>query len=119
VVIICSYVLSANNERRHLSMPERAAATALTLATDGKRDGGRWEYGSVIKGTAPESGGSAKSGWSARMKDAGLVYDYLGAERLKRVACATLADYAQTMTVAIPVIPYLALSALLGVNCKR
>ena len=28
------------------------------------------------------------------------------------------ADYAQTMTVAIPVIPYSGLSALLGVNGK-
>ncbi len=53
------------------------------------------------------------------MSRAGLVYDYLGAERLKRVACAALADCAQTVPVAIPVIPYLGLLVLLGVSCKR
>jgi hypothetical protein len=79
------YVLSANNERRHLSLPERAAATALTLALDGRRTNGRWKYGAV-SATAPESGGSATSGsWQHRMKDAGLILDYLGEARLKRI----------------------------------
>lgn len=80
-----AYVLSANNERRHLSLPERAAATALTLATNGKRENGRWEYGAV-SATEPENTGSRKSTWSDAMRLAGLVFDFLGAERLRRVA---------------------------------
>ena len=34
-------------------------------------------------------------------------------------SCTYMPDYAQTMTVAIPVIPYLGFSVLLGVSCKR
>lgn len=66
-------------------LPERAAATALTLASAGKRNGGRWEYGAVSE-TVPENGGSPKSTWAAHMRDAGLVLDMLGAARLHRVA---------------------------------
>ncbi len=56
-----------------MSLPERAAAVALTLATEGRRVNGRWERGSVPE--APDSGGSANT-WQARMKDAGLVLDH-------------------------------------------
>lgn len=77
------YVLSSNNERRHLSLPERAAATALTLFVAGKRDGGRWEYGAV-NGTDPDSGNPRN--WARLLTDAGLVLDYLGEGRLRRVA---------------------------------
>lgn len=34
-----SRIVSANNERRHMSLPERAAAPALTLAENGHREG--------------------------------------------------------------------------------
>jgi hypothetical protein len=74
------YVLSTN-ERRHMSLPERAAATALTLATNGGRENGRWKRGSV----PADSTGSGNS-WQARMTDTGLVLDYLGEGRLRRVA---------------------------------
>jgi hypothetical protein len=66
-------VLSANNERRHLSLPEGAAATALTLGAVGARVNGRWQRGSV-----PDIDGSVNKGsWSQRMKEAGLVIDHL------------------------------------------
>lgn len=80
------YVLSANNERGHLSLPERAAATALTLSTNGKRtDDGKWAYGSV-SAAAPDVQDSGRSAWSEAMRGAGLVLDYLGEAHLKRVA---------------------------------
>jgi hypothetical protein len=76
------YVLSTN-ERRHMSLPERAAATALTLATNGGRAKGRWKRGSVPDN--PESRNSGKT-WADAMTSAGLVLDYLGEGRLRRVA---------------------------------
>ena len=108
-----AYVLSANNERRHLSMPERAAATALTLATDGKRENGRWERGAV-KGTEPTNSGSANNSWSCRMRDAGLVFDYLGAERLKHVANGQEALDAAAQINSMPTTTQLRLSLALG-----
>ena len=77
------YILSANNERRHLSLPERAAATALTLALNGSRKDGRWDYGAVGR-TDPKV--DDRQNWSTYMARAGLVLDYLGEARLKRVA---------------------------------
>lgn len=78
------YIIAVNGHRRHQSLPEQAAAVALTLALDGKRNGGRWEYGAVTA-TAPETGGSSES-WTRYLTMCGLVLDYLGEARLKRVA---------------------------------
>lgn len=83
------YVLSANNERRHLTLPQRAAATALTLATEGHRLMGRWR-----KGTIPDapgnSSGSVSTGWYQRVAEAGTVLDN-APDLLPKVAAGTLA----------------------------
>jgi hypothetical protein len=84
-----SLVLSENNERRHLSLPERAAATALTLATEGQRENGKWKYGTV-SATAPERSESGASGWTQRMAEAGVVLDH-AAELLPKVAAGNMA----------------------------
>lgn len=87
VVSCVAYVLSSNNERRHLSLPERAAATALTLATDGHRENGRWKRGAV-----PDIGESPNktSTWQAHMRDSGTVLDN-APELLPQVAAGQLA----------------------------
>lgn len=77
-----AYVLSANNERRHMSLPERAAATALTLATEGHRQNGKWARGSVPD--APESTRSRT--WADAMMRAGVVLDQLQADVLRAIA---------------------------------
>lgn len=64
-------VLSANNERRHLSTGQRAMATALTLAADGKRRNGRW-----ARGTVPDNRQMSDSGWEQQMRRAGVVLDH-------------------------------------------
>jgi hypothetical protein len=69
-----AYVLSANNERRHLSLPERAAATALTLATNGHRKNERWTYGKVAE-TSPDSKDSKN--WTTYMAMSGVVLDHV------------------------------------------
>ncbi|WP_018024329.1 ParB N-terminal domain-containing protein [Corynebacterium ulceribovis] len=61
----------SKNERRHQSTGSRAMSTALSLASDGYRENGRWKRGSL------DNGGSAISGWSHRMKEAGLIIDEL------------------------------------------
>lgn len=65
-------VVSANNERRHLSTGRRAMATALTLAENGRREGGRWKRGSVPDANT-EIGNST---WANNMKMAGVVLDW-------------------------------------------
>lgn len=82
-----AYVLSANNERRHMSLPERAAATALTLATNGHRQDGRWTYGKVSE-TSPDS--QDLGNWTECMRRAGLVLDH-SPDLLPRVAAGNLA----------------------------
>lgn len=83
-----AFVLSANNERRHLSLPQRAAATALTLATNGHRSNGRWRRDSVPQDPAITESGN--SGWLQRMTEAGLVLDHLP-DLLPRVAAGDIA----------------------------
>lgn len=61
-------------ERRHLSLPERAAATALTLAQNGNRENGRWKY-SALSETAPNDDALHNSSWRKAMANAGLVFD--------------------------------------------
>jgi hypothetical protein len=64
------FILSANVNRRHMSTGARAMATAMVLATIGKRRPGRWARGSV-----PVTSGSGSNGWPQRMAEAGLVVD--------------------------------------------
>jgi hypothetical protein len=67
------YVLSANNQRRHLTLPRRAAATALTLAGDGRRGNGRWNRDSVPDMPDVSGQSSSSEGWIAAMSRAGAV----------------------------------------------
>lgn len=64
-------ILSANNERRHLSTGQRAMATALTLAADGKRANGRWKRGAV-----PAASTESRNTWQDAMMRAGLILDH-------------------------------------------
>lgn len=59
----------SSNERRHQSTGSRAMSTALSLQADGYRKNGRWKRGSV------DNGESATTGWTHRIKEAGLVLD--------------------------------------------
>lgn len=47
-------------------------ASALVLADDGRRENGRWRRGSVQVGNDE----SVNSGWSQRLKEAGIVLDF-------------------------------------------
>lgn len=67
------YVIAANVHRRHMSTGARAMATALVLAADGKREGGRWKRGSVVN---PESGISEGKTWQNLLINAGLILDH-------------------------------------------
>lgn len=81
-----AFVLSSNNERRHMTLPERAAATALTLATNGHRENGRWARGTVsLNPDLPEA-----NAWRLAMATAGTVLDH-AADLLPKVAAGTLA----------------------------
>ena len=91
-----AYVVSANAMRRNLTTGQRAACVATLLATQGKRQNGRWVRGSVPGDPADDgdSGGSASSdGWAHRMKEAGVVLDWSTPERdlVGQVAAGTLA----------------------------
>ena len=84
-----AYILSANNERRHLSLPQRAAATALTLAQDGRRKGGKWDYGTVSE-SEPNGKDLNRSSWKVHMAHAGTVLDHCP-ELLPKVAVGEVA----------------------------
>ncbi len=69
---LAEYVIDANVTRRNMSTGARAMATAMVLAAaDGRRENGRWEYGSLS-----QSGESAVSDWPRRLREAGIVLDY-------------------------------------------
>lgn len=53
-----------------MSTGARAMATALVLASDGRREGGRWRRGSISQ----EVGTS--SGWLEHLRRAGTVLDH-------------------------------------------
>jgi hypothetical protein len=76
------FVLSENQERRHMTLPERAAATTLSLATDGKRKNGRWARGAVRAINESVNSGT----WSQLMAHAGLALDVLGQSEVERVS---------------------------------
>lgn len=50
---LAEYVIDCNVTRRNMSTGARAMATALVLAEDGRREGGRWVHGSL--GTSSQS----------------------------------------------------------------
>lgn len=69
---LAEYVIDSNVARRNMTTGARAMSTALVLAADGRREGGRWRRGSVQVGNSE----SANSGWKDRLKEAGIVLDY-------------------------------------------
>lgn len=78
---IAEYVLDCNVTRRNMTAGARAMATAMVLAEDGKRDNGRWRYGS-----ASEKFQIGKS----RLAEAGLILDFKP-DLAERVAFGDLA----------------------------
>lgn len=54
-------------------MSARAMSTALVLAADGRRDGGRWKRGSVANGQESITEDSA---WLKALRQAGVVLDF-------------------------------------------
>lgn len=67
---LAEYVIDCNVTRRNMSTGARAMATALVLAADGRRDGGRWQYGTVTEN--PEVGKSFQNA----LAQCGVVLDY-------------------------------------------
>jgi len=67
-------IVAANVRHRHLSLGQRAMATAMELVESGKRQNGRFKRGSVPE--APDNGGSSISGWIKSVTNAGVVLDY-------------------------------------------
>lgn len=72
------YVRAKNNQRRHLSLGQRAMADAVVLQKDGRRVEGRWTRGSVVNPEIanPEFGISESKTWQNEMSRAGIILDY-------------------------------------------
>jgi hypothetical protein len=70
---LAEYVIDCNVTRRNMTTGARAMATALVLAEDGRRDGGRWKRGSVV---GNDESVSSDSGWAQRLKECGVVLDF-------------------------------------------
>lgn len=60
---LAEYVIDCNTTRRHLTTGQRAMASALVLADDGRREGGRWKRGTVDNGTGSDTGCRRKRRW--------------------------------------------------------
>lgn len=69
---LAEYVIDCNSARRHMGTGARAMATALVLAEDGRRDGGRWRRGSVLGADVTES----RNTWKDAVRTAGIVLDH-------------------------------------------
>lgn len=68
----------SKNERRHQSAGARAMSDALSLAHQGKRKNGRWEYGLF---NSQDFGNS----WRESMRKAGVILDYCGSDMARSV----------------------------------
>lgn len=68
---IAEFVIDANTTRRHMTTGQRAMASALVLAEDGRRGNGRWKRGSVDIGESPNI-----STWQDALKRSGVVLDF-------------------------------------------
>lgn len=77
-----SFMLHDNDARKHQTTGQLAAEKALTLDRAGLRNDGRWKYGSLEN---PASGELGKK-FAERLREAGIILDYLGRERLGEVA---------------------------------
>lgn len=69
---LAEYVLDCNITRRNMGAGARAMATALVLAADGRREGGRWKRGSLDIG--PESDNA--TALTRALQRAGIVLDW-------------------------------------------
>lgn len=77
-----SFMLHDNDARKHQTTGQLAAEKALTLDSAGWRSNQRWKRGTV---DITEFGNSG-SDWSNRMREAGVILDYLGRDALAEVA---------------------------------
>lgn len=77
---VAEYVIDCNVSRRHMTTGARAMATALVLAEDGKRDGGRFSYGALADSTP------VSNSFLARLREAGTVLDWTPAAAEKVIA---------------------------------
>lgn len=68
---LAEYVIDSNVTRRNMSTGARAMSTALVLAADGRREGGRWKRGSVAIGESPNT-----ETWRDALKRAGIILDH-------------------------------------------
>jgi len=71
---LAEYVIDCNSTRRNMSTGARAMSTAMVLAADGRRDGGRWKRGSVDIGQSPNTETQRDL-----LKKCGIVLDFLEA----------------------------------------
>lgn len=69
---LAEYVLDSNITRRNMTTGQRAMATALVLEADGRRENGRWTYGSVTLTKI----GKSETQWNQRLTQAGVILDF-------------------------------------------
>ncbi len=67
------FVIASNVARRHMTTGQRAMATAMVLAADGKRRDGRWAYG--IQANSEDLPNSAA--WQKALRQAGTILDHV------------------------------------------
>lgn len=71
---LAEYVIDCNVTRRNMTTGARAMSTALVLAADGRREGGRWKRDSLTNGSSSDS--ADDSAWLKALRQAGVVLDY-------------------------------------------
>lgn len=71
-----TYSRSVNLWRRNMTTGQRAAACAISLVAEGKRNDGRWVRGSVPQAEGDTSKSGSKD-WPQRMAEAGFVHDWI------------------------------------------
>nr|DAP66129.1 MAG TPA: putative chromosome-partitioning protein [Caudoviricetes sp.] len=78
-----AFMLSDNDDRKHQTTGQLAAEKAITLAKAGRRENGRWKYGTskILKNSKSESSSSGEM-----LSRAGMILDVLGEEVLQSVA---------------------------------
>lgn len=80
-----AFMLHDNDARKHQTTGQLAAEKALTLDSAGWRVNNRWKRGTVsmLDGDIDTS---VNSSWSQRMKEAGVILDFLGRDVLGLIA---------------------------------
>lgn len=67
-------IVAANVRHRHLSLGQRAMATAMELVESGKRKNGRFQRGSVPE--SPDNPSGLGHGWREMVRQAGIILDW-------------------------------------------